>query len=308
MRTLLCVGLLVLSSVAFRQVGENPRQAETALQSNATPDPRFHFEASSLRLFPLLKFASEHPTRLRCRAADGELFPNPSNRDAVPLGRCTGTFFPSELIEMAYASESMFKMTGVPAEFDVGAEWAYQIQAVAPNPSRVTKVELQKMLQALLRDRFKLKTHREMREVDGFHLMVATGGIKFKETSLDEQSAVLQPQDDRAPVPPPEEIYPVMMKGRFGMKQFAEGGTLGTLLDRPVVDKTNLPGVYEITFLIELIMPTGIGRGAGEPASRLQTSASIPKALEQQLGLRLQPAKVPVEFLIIDHIEKATEN
>jgi uncharacterized protein (TIGR03435 family) len=211
-------------------------------------------------------------------------------------------------IREAYASplSVQFRIIGLPAEFQITGPTSpfYQIQAVATNPSRVTKLELQEMLQSLLMDRFSLKVHRETREVDGFLLTVAKGGIKFKETSLDEEPMGQRLQDEGRPIPPAGGIMPVMIKGRFGMKQFARG--MPGLVAAPVADKTGLPGVYDITFLFDAIAGTGGSRGGdGGPP---QYSTSIPKALEEQLGLHLEPAKVPVEFLFIDHIEKPTEN
>jgi uncharacterized protein (TIGR03435 family) len=132
---------------------------------------------------------------------------------------------------MAYASDSdRLRIIGLRDEFDIGAEWAYQIQATAPDPSRVTKVEMQQMLQVLM-SRFNLKVHRETREVDGFHLMVAKGGIKFKETSLEEEPAGLRGPES----PTLEPLLQLMSKGRFGMRQFAAGPVASLLEGRPVL-------------------------------------------------------------------------
>jgi uncharacterized protein (TIGR03435 family) len=200
---------------------------------------------------------------------------------------------------MAYASESgLFRIAGLPDEFDIGAQWFYQIQAVAPDPSTATKTDLQQMLRSLLSSRFNLKVHRETREVDGFHLMVAKGGVKFRETSLDEEPIGVGPG--------PAGITQRMIKGRYGMKQLAAQIANE---ERPVIDKTDLPGVYDITLLIDLVPGTGGGErgrvGRPEPPT---PATPLTNLLEEQLGLRLERARVPVEFLVIDHIEKATEN
>jgi uncharacterized protein (TIGR03435 family) len=279
----------------------------------ATSGAGLQFEAASLRLFDLAKSDLSRngaPPPLRCRGIDGELFggPGTSRLSLQPLGRCTGTFFPSQLIRMAYASDSgQFEIMRLPDEFDIGTQWMYQIEAVAPEPSRATKAELQEMLRTLLRDRFKLKTHHEMREVDGFQLMVAKGGIKFKETSLDEEpiGTSAAPQSGT----PEPGITRLMVKGRYGMKQFSQGALPGFLEGRPVIDKTGLPGVYDMTFLIDMIMTGGAERGGGalQPGPP-RPATPLTNALEEQLGLRLERGKVPVEFLIIDHIEKPMEN
>jgi len=103
-------------------------------------------------------------------------------------------------MEMAFASPYRpFGILGLSSTFDNDDKAMYQFQAVAPDPSRVTKAELQEMLQTMLRDRFNLRSHRETRQLDGFLMVVAKGGIKFKETLLDEQTPSLRPQDPNAP-------------------------------------------------------------------------------------------------------------
>ncbi len=189
----------------------------------------------------------------------------------------------------------------------------YQIQAVAPNPSRVTKAELQEMLRTLLRDRFMLQVHRETREVEGFRMTVAGGGVKFKETALDEQVCCpLMPQNAGQPTPPEGGIVPMMLKGRTRMIPFAS--SLSQLLANetgvygpPIADKTNLPGVYDITLLLDMSVPFMAG-GRGGGGGLRQFNPPIPMALERQLGLHLEPARVLVEFVFIDHIERPTKN
>jgi hypothetical protein len=90
------------------------------------------------------------------------------------------------------------------------------------------------------------------------------------------------------------------------MKQFTLGVLPGFLQERPVMDKTDCP--------VSTISPSSLtwfqvaGANEAELCGPSPHSLPLPKVLEEQLGLRLAPAKVPVEFLIIDHIEKATEN
>lgn len=79
----------------------------------------------------------------------------------------------------------------------------------------------------------------------------------------------------------------------------------------PVADKTNLPGVYDITLLLNQVLPiSGGGRGGGGGRGRepFEFDPPIPRTLEEQLGLHLERGKVSAEYWIIDHIEKPTEN
>jgi uncharacterized protein (TIGR03435 family) len=76
---------------------------------------------------------------------------------------------------------------------------------------------------------------------------------------------------------------------------------------RPVVDKTGLPGFWDFT--LEFI-PEGMGEGRRGPAGVLapMDGSSLPTALRQQLGLKLETEKAPVEVYLIDHVEKASAN
>jgi len=149
MRTLLCVVLLALSA-AFGQFGRDPRRLEVVLaQGNATSAARLQLAAASLKPFNYDVVGIP----LRCKGIDGELFPQPGNSGfgPVPQGRCTGTYVGvRDLMEMAFASPYRpFGILGLSSTFDNDDKAMYQFQAVAPDASRVTKAELQEMLQTL---------------------------------------------------------------------------------------------------------------------------------------------------------------
>ena len=307
--------LAVLAFVGPIALGMSHASPRSALQANS-PAPRLQFEVASVRPWPASRLRDGtipvSEATLRCTATDGTYIGD----GAGPQGRCVGGFVPLfDLIFAAYFSprSAQIRISGFPAEFGINDEDSigYQIQAVAPNPVRVTTAELQEMLQSLLRDRFHLQVHRETREIDGFRMVVAEGGIKFKETLLDEQQCC-ELRATGQPLPREGGILPLIVKGSFSMKGLARGLPLLLTNDRsgygpPVADKTGLPGVYDITLLFDGITPTSDG-GRGGGGGLMEFSPPLPKALEKQLGLRLEPAKVPVEFLFIDHIEKATEN
>ncbi len=85
--------------------------------------------------------------------------------------------------------------------------------------------------------------------------------------------------------------------------------TLRLVLDRPVIDKTGITGRFDILvkFAREGTELAAI-RLAGPPPSDPTSPPSIFTALQEQLGLRLEPGKGPVDTLVIDHIERPTEN
>jgi uncharacterized protein (TIGR03435 family) len=153
----------------------------------------------------------------------------------------------------------------------------YDISAKAKGDLKLTYEEVQPRLQRLLAERFKLATHRETKEMDGYVLVVATGGPKLKASAGVAQQGVIYPGGLRFP--------------HIGMDGFA--AMLATPVGRPVIDKTGVAGMYQIELKYA-------------PDSSLP---SLLTALDEQLGLKLEPQKVPVEMLVIDRVEKIpTEN
>lgn len=147
----------------------------------------------------------------------------------------------------------------------------------------------------LLEDRFKAQVHTTTREVDGFVLTVARSGIKFKETSGDDQIVTGNP----------------FLRGKYRMESIVK--FLGFLIGPvAIIDKTGLTGLYDMTFMVDEIRGLSAeNEGRGGPGGRQQArefSPPVPKAVEEQLGLHMERAKVPVEVLVVDHLERATEN
>jgi uncharacterized protein (TIGR03435 family) len=145
-------------------------------------------------------------------------------------------------------------------------------------------------LQALLEDRFHLKAHRETKEGRIYELVVAKGGPKLKES----KPVVVDPN-----APPVRAQVSVGFHAE-SMDQFASSlPNLG--ISRPVVNKTGLTGLYDFNLKAA---PEADSSG---PAPGNSDSATI-YALQEQLGLDLKPATGPVETLVIDHIERPSEN
>ncbi len=295
------------------------------LQSTDTGARRLQFAAASVRQF---YDPNDHNpgVPLNCRGVDGLLFPVPDfeqNMPPTPLGRCVTT-----REQIVYVIRGAFSSTPLRAGWDwagqkgpiIGVpDWRppfFDIQATADDPSRVTKAELQQMLQNLLIDRFKLRFHRETREEDGYVLTVAKSGVKFKETSGLEMIA----QRGMGPTVPIQEarglresgsFVPSVWKGNFRMGEFVK--TLeSAFLSKPVDDKTGLKGLYEINLNFQRRL-SGAG-GGGDRGARSNSGPTrdfvppIPQALEQQLGLHLERGRVPIEYIVVDHIELPSEN
>lgn len=141
------------------------------------------------------------------------------------------------------------------------------------------------MLQAMLAERFNLKVHREIREQLVYELVAAKNGVKLKPSESERAPLALSPT------------------GGIVFKHSSIQGLIAYLrspraaVDRPVVNKTDLEGYFDFTLEWK-----SDSDPAGEPGPSIFT------AIEDQLGLKLQPAKIMADFLVIDHVEKPTEN
>lgn len=143
------------------------------------------------------------------------------------------------------------------------------------------------MLAAALEERFKLAVHRETREMTVFALTVAKGGPKLKKVDPGEDDTTSRRGHLTA--------TRVSMNG---LARFLAGPNVR--LGRPVVNKTGLDGVFDF----DLDWTPGVSDPKSADAAPL-----IFVALQEQLGLKLEAQKGPVEVLVIDHVEKApTEN
>ena len=187
------------------------------------------------------------------------------------------------------------------------AEWVrtegYNLQALMPagTPGYTERQlrngeapKLQAMLRSLLADRFKLVIRSEMREMAAYNLVVMTPG-KLKESINAPERVVLPFPPNGPPAPSIRMITP--------MSRFA--GSLQRYLGRPVVDKTELKGLFEI--VVEFPELAGAGQGGLVDVMPLM-GEQLPRRLEEQLGLRLEPSRGPVEVLVIEHVERPSEN
>jgi uncharacterized protein (TIGR03435 family) len=161
------------------------------------------------------------------------------------------------------------------------ADIRVDISGKVPSPS-TTFEQKRQMLRALLIERFGLEVHRESKTRQGFALIVAKNGPK------------IQPVEDAGGHINDQRDGNIKML-RTTIDNFAE--SLGHKLSQPVVDETRMQGVYNVTLTYTP------DRGA---SGKLSTDGgpSIFSALEEQLGLKLEPRKVPLEVLVVDHCEK----
>jgi uncharacterized protein (TIGR03435 family) len=140
--------------------------------------------------------------------------------------------------------------------------------------------EARQMLQTLLTERFQLAVRRESKEMPVYALVVGKDGFRLKETEMGAGGSSSAPGK--------------LTATKMSLNQFAE--LLSGQLDRPVVDFTGIHGAYDFT--LQWAPDTNANSDPG-PA------ADIYVAIQQQLGLKLETRKAPVEMLIIEHANKA---
>jgi uncharacterized protein (TIGR03435 family) len=165
----------------------------------------------------------------------------------------------------------------------------YDIVASAPEGTAPTRDEFRLMLQTLLGERFQLKAHIEKKPMPVYALVVGKGGPKLK------------PPSDTG-----HELHGVNGRNQFlkadsvTMYDLADYILGSFATDRPVIDRTGLTGTYKLR-----IEATPEWRINGNPQPG---DLSIFTAIQEQLGLKLEPSTAPVDTLVVDHVEKPSEN
>jgi len=209
---------------------------------------------------------------------------------------------------------------------------------IEADSSQIRPEEAQLMLQSLLEDRFQLKYHREARALPVLSLAVAKGGHKLK---LSDDQTPAPAVIDSARLPKPSfgqrgvTVSLQRPRGFLGITAKLSGQSvvstaLGTgvpiselvrhlesSLRRPVIDKTSLKGLFDITLTVEgparIDSGGGPAAGASDPLSPSQRVSQevtplFASALEKQLGLKLEQVKGPLEVIVIDSISKPSAN
>ena len=228
----------------------------------------------------------------------------PGGRGGIIRQMPGGLTYHGEGVQLRVAMTVAYTVTD--RQISGGPSWMntdrFDIEAKAARPR--TPDELHVMLQHLLEERFHLKVRRETREEPVWALVVDKGGSKM-------------PAHDPGDLDhPPMGLQVVrgsdgsLCGGLAGHNVTMEylAFTLSRNTDRTVIDRTGLPARYDLNlqFLPDAAR-TAAPDGGGAPAIS-PDCADLPSALPKQLGLRLESAKGPVQFLVVEHAEKPTEN
>jgi uncharacterized protein (TIGR03435 family) len=284
-----CVFGLLSCGLAAGQVSGTPQQVP-ATQTAAAARP-IKFEVSSVRRNKAGTYGGHGPT------ADGY------DQKGMPA-----VFF----VGMAYGVLEFQKIQGLPdwclyggEVYDINAKVA---EADIPEWRKFDHRQIQAALQELLADRFHLKTHFETRDAPVYALVVAKNGPKFKPAVPgDTYPDGIHTASGKTALGLGERWEPGSDRGRI----IGQAATMANLaqdfstlmnpaIGHTVVDRTGLTGQYDFSMPV---FTEWMGNHQGT-----DSEASIFTAIEESLGLRLEPAKAPMEFLVVDHIERPTDN
>lgn len=221
--------------------------------------------------------------------------PQPAFEVATVKRAAPGSGGPGDIPRNMDTSPGHFAMRNVPLRFAI--EWAYDLKdfevsgpdwikaderydilANAPGPA--TNEQMRPMLQRLLNERFQMKTHRETKELSVFVLGPGKGPAKLTASTGEGESRLAGGAAGVTFTHQPVSRFTFLLTRR---------------LDRPVLDRTGLPGLYDFTVDISGLPSPGKLEGEG---------VSIFTAVQRDLGLKLEARKEPISILVIDYANK----
>ena len=266
-----------------------------------TVSPTPTFEVASVRLAP--------PPDGRTPARRLSGIPGPNNNDP---GRFSARGYLLNLVTIAY-DIPVYRLSD---ENDFGL---MRLDIEAKMPVDTTREQFNVMLQNLLADRLGLKVHWATQQIEMYALVVAKGGPKFKVAAPDSPQA----SDDASGSGNPDRVgpdgFPIPPAGNGPWRGATPGGKIGVrghnetlaelamaiasqTLGAPLTDATGLTGKYDYTIFWSTAATDAARRGT--PATDDPDGPSIFDAVQEQLGLKIEKRKGPVQMLVVDHVEK----
>jgi uncharacterized protein (TIGR03435 family) len=310
-----------------------------------TPAPKLEFEVASIKPAPPFTMAMMQAGKMRLgMSIDGA---------RVDIGGMPIIALLPQVFRV-----KQYQVAGGPGQDFVNMMNTERWDILAKIPAGATQDQVPDMLLTLLVDRFKMTYHHESRPLSVYALVVGKGGSKLKDTSADADTPLPDGPETVSVNGPAGPMRVTQQGGRgSGPGGMGPGGTatitsplfgtmkmrvgndgamhleapkmtmpglaefLNSMVDRPVLDMTDLKGTYHVTLDLspQDMMGgrgggMGMGRGGGPGADANMPSASDPSggaifAVVQKLGLKLDARKAPVDVIVVDHLEKApTEN
>jgi uncharacterized protein (TIGR03435 family) len=282
---LLSAAGLVAAQIVFGLVNATQSHAQQQVENTATLTPAFEFEVASIR--PLKPDSFSGMVRIMFE-------PDGFSATNVTLQRLiTGTY-----------DVDFNQVSGAPKwinseRYDIEAKIdSATADAIGKLGEDQRQLVQEHMVQALLAGRFKLAFHRETKELPIYSLVIAKNGPKFHEAKPGETP----------------HMRTDFLEGRITGQAVPLNSLVKRLsmeLGRRVVDKTGLTGNYDFTIQCAPGEIRALADGGGWIDNTPPTESagtSVLTAPQEQLGLKLESQKGPIEFLVIDHIEKPSEN
>jgi uncharacterized protein (TIGR03435 family) len=291
-----CVGVIVL--LVLSVIVATSGRAQSQLQSTTLALPDYKYDVASIK-----------PSKLT------------NTRWGVSADGFTVTAVTLKgLVQFAFRVTGDYGLSGGPAwlnsqRYDVEAKMDPDAADALNKLSNDDRLVVQQhMLQALLAERFGLVFHRETREMQVYTLVIAKNGSKLHEAKPGDT----YPNGIKLPNGAAGTDVMIMRGGPGGSFTItAQAVPLSHVLPqlalnagRPTLDKTGLTGKYDFTLTYSLDQNASAGAPKGQPAlAPADPSApSIFTAIQEQLGLKLEAGKGPVEVIVIDHVEKPSGN
>ena len=264
----------IFTLLALPASGQSSPPPGTAQQPPASPATPPAFEAATIK-----PVKNPDPNRMYDRREGRRFFTHNTTL--------------SDLILMAYHLDRQ-QIASAPV-------WAtteeYDVDAVADSDAQLAD-QKEEMLQQLLAERFQLKFHWEQRQVSAYVLVVAKSGPKLNpaSTTNGRQGASCE--------------HLGMCTFRSDSLQHFSRWLSFVVLDRPVQDKTGLTGNFDFTlrWTPDESQFSGMGIRAPQPTGDTNAPPDLVTAIQEQLGLKLEPVKTLTDVLVIDHIERPSEN
>jgi uncharacterized protein (TIGR03435 family) len=205
----------------------------------------------------------------------------------------------TDLLSFAYGVHAK-QLIGLPP-------WAatdrYDLAGQPDVPGAPNEKQTKSMVQKLIAERFKLTFHHDTRDLPVFAITVAKPGSKPAATLTPSQSG---------PNGNPGNFFRglgTLVNVNSTIKDLARV-LQAVVLDRPVVDQTGITGRYDFTlkWTPDETQFVGIGIKIPPPSDKPDAPPNLFSAMQEQLGLKLEPTKAPVDVLVIDHVEKPSDN
>ena len=167
----------------------------------------------------------------------------------------------------------------------------WDVQGLPDVPGHPSLKQMQSLTRKLLEQRFGLKVHKETKELAVYAITVAKGGEKITPSAGDPNSPPSENENSNGGIV-------TMRMTNMSMREFAPD--LGYFLGRPAVDQTGLAGRYDLQLKWTADESKAPADGSAPPG--------LLTAIQEQLGLKLEPVKAPAEVLVIDAVERPSAN